>query len=128
MKFTLLISLCLVAANLHSYLYNSTSDSAFFYKIKQNLINIKLPQHIITPCSCTRNNNTKQVHTNPRTHQYICIFILSKSHWGLEHTPPRSHKHTNTTPIQTSPQYHTPCCSSPPHQIIANKIDTADCF
>ena len=27
----------------------------FFYKIKQNLINIKLPQHIITPCSCTRN-------------------------------------------------------------------------
>ena len=29
----------------------------FFYKIKQNLINIKLPQHIITPCSCTRNSN-----------------------------------------------------------------------
>ena len=23
---------------------------------------------------------SKQVHTNPRTHQYICIFILSKSH------------------------------------------------
>ena len=29
----------------------------FFYKIKQNLINIKLPQHIITPWSCTRNSN-----------------------------------------------------------------------
>ena len=51
----------------------------FFYKIKQNLINIKLPQHIITPCSCTQNNNPNkymQFHARIKT----CIFILSKSH------------------------------------------------
>ena len=45
----------------------------FFYKIKQNLINIKLPQHIITPCSCTRNSNPNkyiQIHARINTYAY----------------------------------------------------------
>ena len=45
----------------------------FFYKIKQNLINIKLPQHIITPCSCTRNSNTNkyiQIHARINTYAH----------------------------------------------------------
>ncbi|KAK2178366.1 hypothetical protein NP493_546g03091 [Ridgeia piscesae] len=41
MKFTLLISLCLVAANLHSYLYNSTSDSD--PSISTSILRGKLP-------------------------------------------------------------------------------------
>ena len=53
----------------------------FFYKIKQNLINIKLiTTTLYTPMLLHTKQQSKQVHTNPRTHQYICIFILSKSH------------------------------------------------
>ena len=43
----------------------------FFYKIKQNLINIKLPQNIITPCSCTRNSNpNKYIQIHARINAY----------------------------------------------------------
>ena len=45
----------------------------FFYKIKQNLINIKLPQHLITPRSCTRNSNPNkyiQIHARINTYAY----------------------------------------------------------
>ena len=45
----------------------------YFYKIKQNLINIKLPQHIITPCSCTWNSNPNkyiQIHARINTYAY----------------------------------------------------------
>ena len=45
----------------------------FFYKIKQNLVNINLPQHIITPCSCTRNSNPNkyiQIHARINTYAY----------------------------------------------------------
>ena len=51
------------------------------------------PQHIITPCSCTRNSNpNKSMHASIHMH----IHSIQES-LGLEHTPPSSHKHTNTT-------------------------------
>ena len=47
----------------------------FCYKIKQNLINTKLPQHIIIPCSCTQNSNPNkyiQIHARINTCAYSC--------------------------------------------------------
>ena len=59
----------------------------FLYKIKYNLLNISLPQHLIVPCTRTRNSDpNKFVQIPTRINTSKCILILSKSHlrtWNL---------------------------------------------
>ena len=86
--------------------------------------NTKPPEYHVTatyhkPMLPYTKQQSQQIHTNPRTHQCIRILFLPESHKSLELTPSRNHKQTDTTPIPINPQYRPPCCSSPPHQILA---------
>ena len=71
-------------------------------------------------------NKYIQIHACINTYAYS--FYPFQESLGPGTHSPRSHKHINTTPIPTSPQYHPPCCSSPPHQIIAKKLTQQTVF
>ena len=104
----------------------SGSLFTFFYKKKQNLINIKLPQLIIiTPAPV--HETAMQTSTYTSMHESIHIHSIQESLGPGTHSPPPE-VISIPTRIPTSPQYHPPCCSSPPHQLIAKQIDTANCF
>ena len=62
----------------------------FFYKIKQNLININLPQHIITPCFCTRNSN-------PNINIYAYIHSIQESLGPGTHSTQKSYAYQHYT-------------------------------
>ena len=93
----------------------------FLCKIKYNLLNISLPQHLIVPCTRTRNSDPNKFVQIPTRINYLCILILSKSHKSLELTT----EWNNKTPIHRhlpSGQGHFQTCSTSPSQSFVNII------